>query len=53
MNYVYLDNKNQEFLVDDETYGAIVALVQAHKHCLFSYQDRHPYTDDNPCVSSP
>jgi len=50
MNYVYLDNKNHEFLVDDETYGAIVALVQAHKLCVSSYQDRHPYTDDNPCV---
>src|SRR5436305_9764028 len=50
MNYVYLNNKYNEYLVDDETYRTIADLVKTHKLCLFTYHDRHPYTEDNPCV---
>ena len=50
MKYVFLDSKQNEFAVDDETYGAIVALIQTHKLCLFDYNNHHPYTEDNPCV---
>src|SRR5947209_3615011 len=50
MTYVYLDNKYNEFFIDEATYAQVVALVQAHKHCTYSSKQRHLYTDDNPCV---
>src|SRR5438874_13289850 len=50
MNYIYLDSKYNEYCVDDETYSTIVSLVQQHKQCLHDYHNRHPYTQDNPCV---
>jgi len=50
MNYVYLDNKYNEYLVDDEAYQQIEAIVQASKYCMYDYQNRHRYTVDNPCV---
>jgi len=34
MNYVYLDNKYNEYLVDDEAYQQIEAIVQASKYCM-------------------
>jgi hypothetical protein len=50
MNYVYLDSKYHEYLVDDQTYATIVSLVQQHKHCLSDFRNRHEYTKENPCV---
>src|SRR5438552_18895293 len=50
MSYVCLDGKYNEYFVDDETFAAIVSLVQQHKCCLFDFHNRHPYTQDNPCV---
>ena len=41
MNYVYLDNKYNEYLVDDEAYQQIEAIVQASKYCMYDYQNRH------------
>jgi len=35
MNYVYLDNKYNEYLVDDEAYQQIEAIVQASKYCMW------------------
>ena len=50
MTYVYLDTKYHEFFIDEETYAQVVALVQAHKQCTYSYKHRHLYTEENPCV---
>src|SRR5436853_3555538 len=50
MSYVYLDSKYNEFYLDDEAYQQIVAIVKAHKLCMFDYRERHPYTKENPCV---
>src|SRR5205814_1096177 len=50
VNYVYLDTKYNEYFVGDEAYQQIVAIVMANKYCLFDYHDRHPYTEENPCV---
>ena len=50
MNSVYLDSKYNEYVVDDEAYQQIEAIVQANKHCLYDYQNRHRYTAENPCV---
>ena len=50
MNYVYLESKYNESYLNDEAYAQIVAIVQANKHCMYDYRDRHPYTKDNPCV---
>src|SRR2546423_8621130 len=50
MNYVYLDSKYDEYLVDDDAYAQIVAIVKAHKQCLYDYRNRHPYSAENPCV---
>jgi hypothetical protein len=50
MNYVYLDSKYDEYLVDDDAYAQIVAIVKAHKHCMHDYRNRHPYSVENPCV---
>lgn len=50
MNYVYLDSKYNEYFVDDQTYATIVSLVQQHKHCLYDFRNRHPYTTENLCV---
>src|SRR5947209_3902088 len=50
MNFVYLESKYHEYFVGDEAYQQIVALVAAHKYCTHHYQNRHPYTQDNPCV---
>src|SRR5438132_12017491 len=49
-NYVYLNSKYNEFYLDDEAYAQVVAIVQANKQCLSTYQERHPYTEGNPCV---
>lgn len=50
MNFVYLDNKYNEYFVSDEAYAQIVQLVMANKYCTHDYRARHPYTADNPCV---
>src|SRR5438270_11579554 len=50
MNYVYLDSKYNEYFVDDETYAALVSLVQQQKHCLYDHRNRHQYTKEKPCV---
>src|SRR5947209_2490089 len=50
MNYVYLDSKYDEYLVDDDAYAQIAAIVKAHKQCLYDYRNRHPYSAENPCV---
>src|SRR2546422_6241833 len=50
MNSVYLISTYNEYIVDDETYAAIFALVQAHKYCTYTYRNCHPYTQENPCV---
>ena len=51
MKYVYLDGKHNEFIVDDESYDQIVALVQAGKLCTHEWRNTHPYSLDNPCVA--
>jgi hypothetical protein len=50
MSYVYLDNKYNEYWLDEEAYEQIVQLVKDNKHCMHNYRDRHPYTAENPCV---
>jgi hypothetical protein len=50
MNSVYLESKYNEYLLDDEAYQQVEAIVQANKHCLHDYQNRHRYTAENPCV---
>ena len=50
MNFVYLESKYNEYFVGDEAYAQIEALVTANKYCTFNYQNRHPYTEANPCV---
>lgn len=50
MNYVSFNGRNNEYYVDDETVATIAALIKAHKHCTYDYQNRHPYTPDNPCI---
>ena len=48
--HVYLDSKYEEFVIDDETYEDIEALVRAAKLCVHDYHNRHTYSLDNPCV---
>jgi hypothetical protein len=50
VNSVYLDSKYNEYLIDDEAYQQVEAIVHANKHCMYDYQNRHRYTADNPCV---
>jgi len=50
VKYIYLDYKNNEYVVDDESYETILLLVQAGKLCMYDHQDRHAYSLDNPCV---
>lgn len=50
MKYVYLDNKHNEFVVDDETYEQLAAIVQTGKLCVQEWRNPHPYTLENPCV---
>ena len=50
MNYVYLESKYNEYFVSEEAYQQIVALVAAHKYCTYDYRNRHPYTQESPCV---
>ncbi len=50
MKSVYLENQHDEFVLDDDTYEAIVRLVQENKMCTSVYRERHPYSEDNPCV---
>ncbi len=50
MKYVYLDDKHNEYSIDDDAYQEIVRLVQANKLCVYRYSERHPYSEDNPCV---
>jgi hypothetical protein len=51
MKYLYLDNKHNEFIVDDGTYEEVYALVQAGKLCVQDWRNPHPYTLENPCVA--
>ena len=50
MTYVYLGSKYNEFVVSDEAYAQIVALVKANKLCTYKMSERHPYSAENPCV---
>src|SRR5690348_12694605 len=49
MKSVYLDSKYNEFVLDEDTYEQIAALVQGAKHCTYNHNS-HPYTQENPCV---
>jgi len=50
MKSIYLDSPHEEFIIDDDTYQTIVQIVQEHKMCTSTYRERHPYSEDNPCV---
>lgn len=50
MTYIYLGSKYNEFAVGDEAYAQIVALVKANKLCTHKMSERHPYSENNPCV---
>ncbi len=50
MKYVYLNSQHNEFVVDDETYEQLAALVQTGKLCVQEWRNPHPYSLDNPCV---
>ncbi len=47
MKSVYLDYPSNEYYVDDVGFAAIFQLVKAHQLCQ---KEKHPFSEENPCV---